>query len=51
MMVKDSAGSELKVGPGHAFEVSPGGDAWVTGDDPCIALDFMHMRGCPNEIK
>jgi hypothetical protein len=26
--------------PGDLFAVGPGHDAWVTGDQPCIALDF-----------
>jgi len=41
MMVQDSTGSEMEVGPGEAFEVGPGGDAWVIGEEPCIALDFI----------
>jgi hypothetical protein len=30
----------VTVGPGEAFEVGPGHDAWVVGDEPCVALDF-----------
>jgi len=40
MTIQDSNGHEQKVGPGEAFEVSPGHDAWVVGNVPCIALDF-----------
>ncbi|MEN8230918.1 MAG: hypothetical protein ABFS38_22370 [Bacteroidota bacterium] len=41
MMVKDPVGIEAKVGPGEAFEISAGSDAWIVGDEPCIALDFI----------
>jgi len=41
MMIKDSYGFEVAVGPGEAFEVGPEHDAWVIGDEPCIALDFI----------
>ena len=26
--------------PGDAFVISPGHDAWVAGDDPCVVLDW-----------
>ena len=41
MMIKDATGIETTVGPGEAFETGPGSDAWVIGDEPCIALDFI----------
>lgn len=44
MMVKDPDGFEAKVGPGEAFEISAGSDAWVVGDVPCVALDFTSLR-------
>lgn len=44
MVVKGADGKETVVAPGDAFEVKPGHDAWVLGDDPCIALDFEHLR-------
>jgi uncharacterized cupin superfamily protein len=40
MMVKGRDGKEVLLEPGDAFEVTSGHDAWVVGDDPCIALDF-----------
>jgi hypothetical protein len=39
-VVVDRSGGRAEVGPGDAFEVGPGADAWVVGDEPCIALDF-----------
>ena len=41
MMIKDSNGVEIEIGPGEAFEVVPGSDAWVVGNETCIALDFI----------
>lgn len=31
MMVKDLSGYEEEIGPGFAFEIEPGSDAWVIG--------------------
>ena len=36
-------GKEIRVGPGEAFEVKEGHDAWVIGDEPCVALDFEDL--------
>jgi hypothetical protein len=33
-------GEEADVGPGDVFFLAPGHDAWVVGDEPCVALDF-----------
>ena len=38
--VRSASGEESVVGPGEAFELAPGHDAWVNGDQPCVALDF-----------
>jgi hypothetical protein len=43
MVVRDSAGIERELGPGQAFEVGPGHDAWVIGREPCTALDFVNV--------
>jgi hypothetical protein len=40
MAVRGASGQQVIVGPGEAFEVKPGHDAWVIGHEPCIALDF-----------
>lgn len=39
MAVKSADGSEIEIGPGDAFEVGPGHNAWVVGDETCVALD------------
>jgi uncharacterized cupin superfamily protein len=44
MIVRDSAGFEREVGPGQAFEVGPGADAWVIGNESCTALDFINLK-------
>jgi hypothetical protein len=33
-------GTEGEAGPGDAFVIAPGHDAWVVGDEPCVALDW-----------
>jgi len=38
--VKSANGEEAVVGPGEAFELAPDHDAWVNGNEPCVALDF-----------
>jgi hypothetical protein len=43
MSVRAADGVEVTVGPGGVFEVKPGHDAWVTGTQPCVALDFEHL--------
>lgn len=40
LVVKGADGPEKRLGPGDAFELPPGHDAWVDGDEPCVALDF-----------
>lgn len=44
MVIQDSNGHKQQLGPGEAFEVSPGHDAWVIGAEPCVALDFTHIN-------
>jgi hypothetical protein len=41
--VRDASGVERRVGPGEAFELPPGSDAWVEGEEPCVALDFASL--------
>jgi hypothetical protein len=38
--IASTDGSELDLGPGDAYRLEPGHDAWVTGDEPFVALEF-----------
>ena len=40
MLIQAVDGSEVIVSPGEAFYAPPDHDAWVRGDEPCMALDF-----------
>jgi quercetin dioxygenase-like cupin family protein len=40
MHIRMDDGSEVEVGPGDVFVCPPGHDAWVVGDEPCVAFDF-----------
>lgn len=33
-------GTEADLGPGDAYRLEPGHDAWVVGDEPFVALEF-----------
>ncbi len=37
-------GTELEIGPNEVFEIPPGHDAWVIGDEPWVSIDFEAMR-------
>lgn len=43
MRVRAKDGTEVDVGPGDAFIAAAGSDAWVLGNEPCVALDFIRM--------
>jgi len=40
MHVKMDDGTEAEAGPGDGVVISPGHDAWVVGDEPCVMLDW-----------
>lgn len=42
--VQGADGSEAIVGPGDAFELAAGSDAWVEGAAPCISVDFLSYK-------
>ena len=33
-------GTESDVGPGDAYAIAPGHDAWVLGDEPFVGIEF-----------
>jgi mannose-6-phosphate isomerase-like protein (cupin superfamily) len=40
MTVRHEDGTELEIGAGDAFEIPPGHDAWVVGDEQVVVYDF-----------
>jgi class 3 adenylate cyclase len=44
MVTRMEDGTEIRVGPNDAFEIPPGHDAWVVGDEPWVAIDFAGSR-------
>ena len=36
-------GTEADVGPGDAYHIEPGHDAWVVGDEDYVAVDFSEQ--------
>jgi hypothetical protein len=40
MGVRMDDGTEGEIGPGDVAHISPGHDAWVVGDEACVAVDF-----------
>jgi len=43
-------GTSLEISAGEAFEIPPGHDAWVIGDEPWITVDFAGMRSFARPI-
>jgi class 3 adenylate cyclase len=37
-------GIEMEILPNHIYEIPPGHDAWVVGDEPWVAIDWAGMR-------
>jgi class 3 adenylate cyclase len=42
--VASDEGGERIIGPGDAFEVLPGHDAWILGDESCVMIEFQSAR-------
>ncbi|MDQ3646231.1 MAG: cupin domain-containing protein [Actinomycetota bacterium] len=38
--IKHDDGTEAEVGPGDAYVIEPGHDAWVLGDEAFVAFEF-----------
>lgn len=37
-------GAQRTLGPGDVFDIPPGHDAWVLGDEPCVTIEFRGVR-------
>ena len=51
-------GTQIELGPGDAHVISPGHDAWVIGDEPCVLIDVAlarqagaRMASCPCGVE
>ena len=44
LRVKMDNGSEEEYGPGDVGYIPPGHNAWVVGNEPCIAIDVTGME-------
>jgi Cupin domain len=42
MRFRMNDGTELEARAGDVYLIPPGHDAWVPGDDPCVALDLRN---------
>jgi hypothetical protein len=57
--VRMDDGRDYDLGPGDAHVLSAGHDAWVEGDEPCVALDLAftgralagHVGRCPCGVE
>lgn len=43
MTIEMADGERLDIGPGDAFAVQPGHDAWSTGDEDFVFVEFIHQ--------
>ena len=43
--VKHEDGTELQIGPGEAYVIEPGHDAWVVGDEGFVGFEFEQSSG------
>lgn len=40
LKIQMNNGEEVEIGSGEVANIPPGHDAWVLGNEPCIAIDF-----------
>ena len=40
LAVKHEDGTEVEIGPGEAYVIEPGHDAWVVGDERFVGFEF-----------
>ena len=43
--VTTGEGGQRNIGPGEAFDIPPGHDAWTLGDEPCVTIEFQGVSG------
>ncbi len=42
--VTTDEGAKRIIGPGEAFDIPPGHDAWVVGEEPWVSIEFLGVR-------
>ena len=45
MKIVSDDGTEIEIGPGDAFHIAPGHDAWIVGDETCEMIDVGGLSG------
>lgn len=45
MHVEMDSGDAVEYGPGDVFNMPPGHDAWIVGEQRCVMLDFGGLEG------
>jgi class 3 adenylate cyclase len=45
MEIETDAGARRRIGAGEAYDVPPGHDSWVVGDEPMVTIEFTGVRG------
>ena len=48
-MVRMDDGTEMAIRPGDVFDIPPGHDQWVTGDEPAVSIIWGGWRGFGKE--
>ncbi len=38
-------GTRTAIGPGDVYDIAPGHDSWVVGDEPAVGVDFQGVAG------
>lgn len=44
MQISSEEGVQRIIGPREAFDIQPGHDGWVVGEEPCIFIEFHGVR-------
>lgn len=44
MQISSEDGVQRTIGPQEAFDIQPGHDGWVVGEEPCIFIEFHGVR-------
>lgn len=44
MQISSEDGIQRTIGPREAFDIQPGHDGWVVGEEPCVFIEFHGVR-------